>query len=136
MSIRRNPTTCSATKMPRLALVALLAVPVIAAGCQQTAKINPTAGGGGLTGTWFPDGGGYTARFDNGAFTSIATDTSSVISQGSYVVISAESIELTWQSNVTGLANSASCDRPDVDRLDCTDASGRTFILIPGVYGE
>ena len=129
MTNRPIPSNTTSRSGRRLAVLCALMLPIIAGGCQQAAKVNPTAGGGGLSGVWFPDGGGYTARFDNGAFTSIATDTSSVISQGSYVVISSGTIELTWQSNVTGLANSASCARPDIDRLECTDAAGRSFIL-------
>jgi hypothetical protein len=97
-------------------------------GCQST-KINPTAGGGGITGNWQPDSGGYTAIFDNGRFSTTATDTGNVISQGSYLAVSASEIQLRWTSNITGLENSAACNRPQANTLECTDAGGRNFVL-------
>lgn len=103
---------------------AMLAV----SGC-QTAKINPTAGGGGLQGTWLPAGGGYTANFDNGVFSTVAADTGNVISQGSYIAVSESRVELNWSSNITGLQNTATCDRPNPNTLNCTDGGGKGFVL-------
>ena len=108
-----------------LALAAVLALTA----CGQDAKINPTAGGGGLTGTWRPDTGGYTARFDNGAFSTVAADTGNVISQGGYVAVSEKEVQLQWKSNVTGMDNTATCNRPSPDVLNCTDGGGRSFVL-------
>jgi hypothetical protein len=99
------------------------------AGCGETTRINQTAGGGGLTGQWAPDGGGYTAEFQNGAFRTVATDTGNVISSGSYVAVSGNSVELSWTSNITGQANSAKCERPTANELACTDAGGKPFTL-------
>lgn len=104
------------------ALLALLA------GC-QTVEVNPTAGGGGLTGTWLPTGGGYTANFRHGAFSTVASDTGNVISQGSYIAISESEVELKWTSNITGAENIAKCQRPDANTLNCTDDGGRQFVL-------
>lgn len=112
----------------RIASLALAAVALALAGC-ETSKINPTAGGGGLTGDWKPDAGAYTARFENGAFTTTALDTGNMISQGGYVAISEKEVDLNWNSNVTGTANSAKCQRPDPNTLTCTDAGGRSFVL-------
>ena len=95
----------------------------------QTAKIDPTAGGGGLAGNWAPDGGGYTAVFRNGTFQTVATDTGNVISQGSYVAQSVAQVDLNWTSNITGQPNSAKCQRPDPNSLICTDAGGKSFTL-------
>lgn len=97
-------------------------------GC-QTAEVNPTAGGGGLAGSWLPANGGYTASFNNGVFSTVAADTGNVISQGSYIAISESEVELTWTSNITGNTNIARCQRPDADTLDCTDDGGRQFVL-------
>jgi hypothetical protein len=98
------------------------------AACGQP-KINPTAGGGGLTGTWVPQAGGYTASFDNGAFSTTASDTGNLISQGRYLAISENEVQLSWSSNITGLENSASCNRPNPDMLECVDAGGKSFVL-------
>ena len=107
----------------------VLAAATALAGCAGGVKIDPTAGGGGLTGAWQPDGGGYTARFDNGSFSTIAADTGGLISQGSYIVQSESQVQLQWKSNITGLDNSAQCERPDPNVMECRDAGGRTFVL-------
>jgi hypothetical protein len=108
-----------------IAVVMVLAM----AGCQQSAQLDPLAGGGGLTGNWAPDGGGYSAQFANGVFRTTATDTGNVISEGSYVAVSASQIELRWQSKITGQANLAQCARPDANVLNCTDSGGKPFVL-------
>ncbi|MEC9342986.1 MAG: hypothetical protein VYD64_03980 [Pseudomonadota bacterium] len=105
-----------------------VAVMTVLAGC-QTAKIDPTAGGGGLAGRWSPDTGGYAAFFDNGIFRTTANDTGNVISQGSYIVLSSSEVELSWTSNITGQPNTAKCQRPSVNVLNCTDAGGKGFAL-------
>jgi hypothetical protein len=113
-------------KTLRVAAVAALGLALW--GCEST-KINPTAGGGGLAGEWKPTEGNYTASFDNGTFTTTALDTGGIISQGSYVAISEKEVDLNWQSNVTGTANSARCQRPDPNTLVCADGGGRGFTL-------
>ena len=110
----------------KMALV--LAMALVPAAC-ETAKINPTAGGGGLDGRWSPDTGGYAAEFQNGAFRTLASDTGNVISQGSYIVMSENDVELSWTSNITGQPNTAKCARPAANLLHCTDGGGKTFTL-------
>ena len=107
---------------------AALGVLALLAGC-QSAKIDPMAGGGGLAGRWSPEGGGYAAIFDNGVFKTTANDTGNTISQGNYVVLSAEQVQLNWTSNITGQPNSAKCSRPSLNLLNCTDAGGKPFTL-------
>ena len=114
--------------MRKSAVAATLACAIMA-GCAQGAKIDPRAGGGGIAGNWFPESGGYTARFDNGDFSTTASDTGNVISQGSYVAVSGSEVQLNWTSNITGLENSATCQRPDLSTLNCTDAGGKGFVL-------
>ncbi len=106
-----------------------LVLATVALGACQTDKVNPTAGGGGLAGNWNPDTGGYTAQFDNGRFTTVASDTGNVISQGGYLVISEKQVDLNWTSNVTGTQNTANCARPDLNTLNCTDGGGKSFVL-------
>lgn len=112
----------------RIAPTIAIGMMALAAGC-QTAKINPTAGGGGLSGRWSPDNGGYMAEFQAGTFRTLANDTGNVISQGSYVVLSESQVQLKWTSNITGQENGADCTRPSVDLLNCTDAGGKPFTL-------
>ncbi|MGI9401740.1 MAG: hypothetical protein ACR2O0_10835 [Rhizobiaceae bacterium] len=101
---------------------------LVLASC-ATAKIDPTIGGGGITGKWAPDGGGYTALFNNGQFSTTAEDTGNIISQGSYIAVSTTEVTLKWTSNVTGLENTATCQRPDPVVLNCTDGGGKSFTL-------
>ncbi len=115
-------------KQPRHTAI-LLAAGLALAGCSQTGKIDPLAGGGGLTGNWAPDGGGYAALFANGIFRTTAADTGNVISEGNYVALSANQVELRWQSKITGAANLAQCQRPDPNVLNCTDSAGKPFVL-------
>ena len=109
-------------------LALALAVLALPAAC-QTAKINPTAGGGGLQGRWSPDTGGYAAEFNSGTFRTLASDTGNVISQGSYIVQSENEVELSWTSNITGQPNTAKCSRPSANLLNCADAGGKPFTL-------
>jgi hypothetical protein len=115
--------TSVATRLAALALAGALAA------CQQTPKIDPLAGGGGLGGSWAPETGGYTATFANGVFRTTATDTGNVISEGGYTAISAAEVELRWQSRITNLPNQAKCNRPDANTLMCTDQAGKAFTL-------
>ena len=119
--------------MNKRVLIAGLAIATgaILTGC-QTVKINPTAGGGGIAGNWVPDGGGYTATFDNGRFFTTALDTGNTISQGSYVAVSEKQVDLTWRSNITGLENQASCQRPEPQVMQCVDAGNKQFTLRKG----
>jgi hypothetical protein len=110
------------------AAVVLVLAAVVLSGCQKD-KVNPTAGGGGLAGDWKPDEGNYTARFENGAFTTLAGDTGNVISQGGYIAVSEKQVDLSWSSNVTNTQNTASCQRPDLNTLNCTDGGGKPFVL-------
>jgi len=110
------------------AAVVLVLAATALSGCQKD-KINPTAGGGGLAGDWRPEQGNYTARFDNGAFTTLAGDTGNVISQGSYIAVSEKQVDLSWSSNVTNTQNTATCQRPDINTLNCTDGGGKPFVL-------
>jgi len=112
----------------RAGVVSLCLCVLAVSGCETT-KINPTAGGGGLAGDWRPDSGGYVARFENGRFSTIASDTQNVISQGGYVAVSEQQVDLNWTSNVTGTANTATCTRPDNNTLDCKDGGGKPFVL-------
>ncbi len=109
--------------------VAAMVLATLAMTACQTDKINPTAGGGGLSGDWRPDGGGYTAKFENGKFTTLALDTGNVISQGGYLAISETQVDLNWVSNITGTSNTATCARPDLNTLNCTDGGGKPFVL-------
>lgn len=101
-----------------------------AAGCANKGKIDPLAGGGGLAGSWVSSDNVFTASFSAGEFVATANDTGGVISEGRYIVASASEVRLDWRGKITGVDNSAVCQRPSPEQLNCTDATGKTFTLI------
>lgn len=110
---------------------ALLVIGAVAlSGCQtKDEKIDPIAGGGGLTGKWISSDNVFSAQLDNGNFFSTANDTGEVLSQGTYVVISAKEIQMKWRGNLSQQDNSANCQREGVGVLVCTDLAGKGFTL-------
>lgn len=108
--------------------VALLAVLAVA-GCESNKKANPLAGGGGLAGRWVSSDSVFTAEFRDGSFASTANDTGETLSTGTYIVVSTNEVRLDWIGNLSRQQNRASCQRPSVDVLNCTDQAGRTFSL-------
>lgn len=112
-----------------LEILTLLGAGFLAA-CTGTQKLDPLAGGGGLSGTWRSSDNIFTAHFENGAFRSIANDTGNTLSEGSYVVVSNQEIRLNWFGVISQANNSATCKRPNPVTLNCTDARGRSFTLV------
>ncbi|MCB1386078.1 MAG: hypothetical protein KDJ80_09085 [Nitratireductor sp.] len=108
---------------------ALAACALLAAGCAQKAKNDPLAGGGGLTGRWVSSDNVFTAEFRDGAFSSVANDTGETLSTGNYIVVSTTEIKLDWYGTLSRQQNSATCQRPAVDQLNCADGAGRRFSL-------
>jgi len=98
--------------------------------CQtKDAKIDPLAGGGGLTGKWVSSDNVFSAQLDNGNFYSTANDTGEILSEGKYIVVSASEIKLEWRGRLSGLDNSARCQRQGTDLMTCTDQAGKSFTL-------
>jgi len=110
-------------------LVVGLAAALALASCAKDEKIDPLAGGGGLAGTWASSDGVFIAELADGSFVSRANDTGEVLSEGNYVVSSATAVKLNWRGRLSGQDNSANCNRPGPDTLNCVDAAGRTFTL-------
>lgn len=96
------------------------------AACNPNKKV---AGPPLVNGSWASSDGVYVAEFLNGSFRAIANDTGNIISEGSYIASSKENIKLTWQSKLTGQNNTANCIKPDINVMNCTDATGNKFSL-------
>ncbi|WP_075997351.1 hypothetical protein [Salaquimonas pukyongi] len=109
---------------------AVLVAAIAIAGCDTPGKkANPLAGGGGLAGQWISSDSVFTAEFRDGSFVSTANDTGETLSTGSYIVLSVNEVRLNWTGNLSRQQNTATCQRPSVDVLNCTDQAGRTFSL-------
>lgn len=114
----------------KISIVSLGVIAMTLASCANPdGVVDPLAGGGGLTGSWVSGDNVFSANFENGRFIANANDTGSVISEGSYIVSAATQVNLNWKGNVTGQENSAVCQRPEPNTLNCTDVAGKTFTL-------
>ena len=110
---------------------ALIGLAVLVAGCTVFQR-KEVAGPPIANGKWASGDGVYTAEFLNGTFRAVANDTGNVISQGSYIASSKDNITLKWRSNLTGKDNQATCIKPEVNVMNCTDANGSRFSLRRG----
>lgn len=116
-------------KITKSAFAVLLTVGMLSACQSKDSKIDPLAGGGGLTGSWASSDNVFTAKLSNGKFISVANDTGETLSEGEYVVISAKVVELSWRGRLSQQFNSANCQRDGETILNCTDSTGKTFTL-------
>ena len=127
---RRWRSRPSATGLMRsAALFGAFLAAVAVSGCETGKKANPLAGGGGLAGRWISADSVFSAEFQDGSFVSTANDTGETLSTGSYIVVSVNEVRLEWVGNLSQQRNVATCQRPSVDILNCTDQSGRAFSL-------
>ena len=82
-----------------------------------------------VNGKWASSDGVYTAEFLNGSFKAVANDTGGLISEGEYVVLAQDRVQIKWNGLVSGKSNQADCVRATSDQLDCTDLNGNRFSL-------
>ena len=106
--------------------VAAVVSMALMAGCEKAEVAGPPV----LNGNWASSDGIYVAEFNNGNFRAIANDTGQEISQGEYVALASDRVQLTWVGLVSGQGNSAECVRPGPNKLDCVDRNGNRFSLI------
>lgn len=96
------------------------------AACNQDKEV---AGPPILNGDWASSDGVYTAQFLNGSFRATANDTGALISEGEYIAIAENQIQLKWTGLVSGRSNQADCTKSDPNQLDCVDLNGNKFSL-------
>jgi len=113
------------TKKAGCSAVAIIAVGFLAA-CNNAKDI---AGPPVLNGSWASSDGVYVAEFLNGQFRAVANDTGNVISEGSYIALAENRIQLNWVGKITGKSNQAECLKPEDNQLDCVDVNGNKFSL-------
>lgn len=82
-----------------------------------------------MNGKWASSDGIYTAEFLNGRFSATANDTGGLISEGEYVALAEDRIQIKWNGLVSGRSNQADCLKPTDNQLDCTDLNGNKFSL-------
>lgn len=98
----------------------------ILSACQNAKDI---AGPPVLNGNWASSDGVYVAELLNGQFKAVANDTGNVISEGSYIALAENRIQLSWVGRISGKSNQAECLKPEENQLDCVDVNGNKFSL-------
>lgn len=115
------------TMYMRMKILVLIIISVgFLAACQNKKDL---AGPPVLNGSWASSDGVYVAQLANGKFQAVANDTGNVISEGSYLALSENKVQLSWVGKISGKSNQAECLKPDFNQLDCVDLSGNKFSL-------
>ncbi|OHV68682.1 hypothetical protein LCM4577_05525 [Mesorhizobium sp. LCM 4577] len=102
-----------------------------AAACTTTGPSEPppTAAPKGVEGNWIDAKGTGLSTFAGGKFTTVATDTGQKLSEGSYTMTGATSVEIHGTSLIRQTPVSFNCLMVSTSQLNCTSASGQNFVL-------
>lgn len=87
----------------------------------------------GLDGTWRSVGGpvAYTARFQNGRFTSAESATNGLLAEGAYTNTGPGQIQINYRSIQRNQQMAANCNHA-AGQMTCTAADGSSFSLARG----
>lgn len=102
-----------------------------AAACTTTGPSEPSAAAApkGVEGNWIDAKGTGLSTFAGGSFTTVATDTGQKLSEGSYTMTGATSVEIHGTSLIRQTPVSFNCLMVSTSQLNCTSASGQNFVL-------
>ena len=102
-----------------------------AAACTTTGPSEPPpmAAPKGVEGNWIDAKGTGLSTFAGGSFTTVATDTGQKLSEGSYTMTGATSVEIHGTSLIRQTPVSFNCLMVSTSQLNCTSASGQNFVL-------
>jgi len=108
-----------------------IAASMFLAGCM-------TGGGGGGTvkpvqtgveGTWIDAQGTGLSTISGGIFTTVATDTGQKLAEGSYMLTTQTSVQITGTSLIRQSPISFNCLLVSSSQLNCTSSGGQQFVL-------
>ena len=101
------------------------------AACATSGPDEPpmAAGPKGVEGSWIDAKGTGLSTFAAGSFTTVATDTGQKLSEGSYTMTGATSVEIHGTSLIRQTPVSFNCLMVSTSQLNCTSASGQNFVL-------
>jgi hypothetical protein len=102
-----------------------------AAACTTTGPSEPSMGAApkGVEGNWIDAKGTGLSTFTAGKFATVATDTGQKLSEGSYTMTGATSVEIHGTSLIRQTPVSFNCLMVSTSQLNCTSASGQNFVL-------
>ncbi len=83
----------------------------------------------GVEGSWIDAQGTGLSTLSGGNFQTVATDTGQKLSEGSYIVTGATSVEINGTSLIRQSPISFNCLLVSTSQLNCTSASGQNFVL-------
>lgn len=83
----------------------------------------------GVEGSWIDAQGTGLSTLSGGNFQTVATDTGQKLSEGSYIVTGATSVEINGTSLIRQSPISFNCLLVSTNQLNCTSASGQNFVL-------
>jgi hypothetical protein len=109
-----------------------VAAAMILAACTTSGPSGPPAGSlapKGVEGSWIDAQGTGLSTLSAGSFRTVATDTGQKLSEGSYIVTGAASVEITGTSLIRQSPISFNCLLVSTSQLNCTSAAGQNFVL-------
>jgi hypothetical protein len=89
----------------------------------------PVATRNAVEGSWIDAQGTGLSTFAAGSFNTVATDTGQKLSDGSYTMTGATSVEIHGTSLIRQTPISFNCLLVSTSQLNCTSASGQSFVL-------
>ncbi|GAA2829235.1 hypothetical protein EDC40_102196 [Aminobacter aminovorans] len=119
-------------KIASAGVLALLAAAI--AGC-STSGGGSSGGGGmrpapsGVEGAWLDAKGTGLSTFAGGSFQTVATDTGQKLSDGTYILTGANSVQINGTSLIRQSPISFNCLLISANQLNCTSSAGQQFTL-------
>ncbi|PWK71704.1 hypothetical protein [Aminobacter sp. AP02] len=117
-------------KIVSAGVLALLAAAI--AGCSTSGG---SSGGGsgsapsGVEGAWLDAKGTGLSTFTNGSFQTVATDTGQKLSDGTYILTGANSVQINGTSLIRQSPISFNCLLISANQLNCTSGTNQQFTL-------
>lgn len=118
-------------KIASAAVLALLSAAI--AGCSTSG--GGTSGGSakpapsGVEGAWLDAKGTGLSTFTSGAFQTVATDTGQKLSDGTYIMTGANSVQINGTSLIRQSPISFNCLLISANQLNCTSSTNQQFTL-------
>ncbi|CAN7231575.1 MULTISPECIES: hypothetical protein [Aminobacter] len=118
-------------KIASAGVLALLAAAI--AGCSTSG--GGSSGGGvrpapsGVEGAWLDAKGTGLSTFAGGSFQTVATDTGQKLSDGTYILTGANSVQINGTSLIRQSPISFNCLLISANQLNCTSSAGQQFTL-------
>ncbi|KQZ14443.1 hypothetical protein ASD44_10455 [Mesorhizobium sp. Root554] len=108
------------------------ALAVMLAACTTSGPPEPSMGQqapSGVEGSWIDAKGTGLSTLAGGRFQTVATDTGQKLSDGSYTMTGAASVEINGTSLIRQSGISFNCLLVSINQMNCTSASGQNFVL-------